>query len=110
VHGRNIEQPEAQTCNLIGSHVLQQLVLLAMRYHSFRKSQILAVVAFTCRILYSIQQVYKNAILQGVGGNDGMGHLSTDNKQYEFEAEILLRNKLIDIDQFKAYKRRNYES
>ena len=59
---------------------------------------------------YSIQQVYKNAILQGVGGNDGMGYLFTDNKQYEFEAEILLRNKLIDIDQFKAYKRRNYES
>ena len=59
---------------------------------------------------YSIRQVYKNAILQGVGGNDGMGYLSTDNKQYEFEAEILLRNKLIDIDQFKAYKRRNYES
>ena len=47
---------------------------------------------------YSIQQVYKNAILQGVGGNDGMGYLSTNNKQHEFEAEILLREKLIDIN------------
>ena len=76
-----------------------------MRYHSFRKSQILAVVAFTCRILYSIQQVYKNAILQGVGGNDGMGYVSTDNnlQQYELEGEILLRKKLIDMDQFKTY-------
>ena len=57
---------------------------------------------------YSIQQVYKNAILQGVGGNDGMGYLFTDNKQYEFEAEILLREKF-DRYQFKTYEW-SYES